>query len=78
MGPLKTQIAKEILRKNKARSTTLPNFKLHYKAIVMKTLWYWNKTIRIWNRIQSTEINLHIYCQLMFDKGVMNTQWGKN
>ena len=35
MGPLKTQIAKEILRKNKAEST-LPNFKLQYKAIVSK------------------------------------------
>ena len=58
--------------------STFSDFKLHYKAIVMKTVWYWNKTIHIWNRIQSTEINLHIYCQLMFDKGVMNTQWGKN
>ena len=36
MRPLKTQIARATLRKNKAGSTTLPNFKLHYEAIVSK------------------------------------------
>jgi hypothetical protein len=54
----------------------MPDLRLYYRAIVIKTTWYWynDRQIDEWKIIEDPEMNPHIYGHLIFDKGTKTIQ----
>ena len=55
----------------------LPDFKQYYRAILIKTVWYWHKNRHTdqWNRILNKQTH-HLWS--IYDKGGKNIQWRKD
>ena len=70
------EITKTTLRKNKAGVIMLPDFKLYYKAPVIKLAQHWQKRRHKgqWDRLENQEMNPHFYAQLIYKKEGKNTQ----
>ena len=67
-------------KKNKVGGLSLCDFKMYYKATVMKTVrsWHKDREKNQWNRIENPIRNSHISCQLIFAKGDKTIQWRKD
>jgi hypothetical protein len=71
------RIAKTLLNnKRTSGRITMPDHKQYYRAILIKTAWYWysNRQVDQWNRIEDPEMNPHTYDP----KGAKNIQWTKD
>ena len=70
------RIAKSFLNnKKKSAGITIPDLKLFYKAIMLKTARYWYKDRPLdqWNKTEDLVMSPNIYSHLIFDKGAVNS-----
>ena len=69
----KTPINSQVMlqKKTKAGGIKIVDFKLYYKAAIIKTVWYWHKHRHIdqWNGIENPKMGP----QLIFNKVGKNT-----
>ena len=54
-----------------------PTSNTHFKGLVIKTTWYWHK-YRQENQNRGPKSNLHVYNQVVFNRGIQNTNWRKD
>ena len=75
------RIARGILKKKTiAGSITMSDFRLDYRAVVIKSVWNWHKNRHIdqWSRIENPVVEPQLYGQLIFDKGGKTIHWKKD
>ena len=56
---------------------TIPNCKLYYKVVVIKTVCYWHKNRHMdqWNKTENPKVGPQFYNQLIFYKAGRNIRW---
>ena len=71
---------RNIEKENQCWGITMPDFKLSYKAVIIKTVWYWHKNRHIdqWNRTENPEMGPQLYGQLIFNKAGKTIHWKRD
>ena len=72
------QIAKAILREKNSWKNQAMDFKLYYKATVIRTVWHKNRNRDQQNRMENPEKTQSTCSHLIYDKGGKDTQWRKD